>query len=102
MAPKFVQPRVSHLQHPAGVGGLVAIEKEIRIGCIAILGRSSVTIALEHLQRNQRIKKIASRSRMQSQLRAKRLGIKRALCQGCEDVQLKRAEQRLGGPEPKS
>ena len=76
-APEAIEAHARHLQHAAEIAGLIAVEKQISIGSIAVM----VLGALQEAESDQRVEKIAGAARMQSQPAAQIVKRRRAMRQ---------------------
>src|SRR5204863_2065816 len=59
-APEAVEPRVAHLEEAAEIGRLAAVQEELGLGGIAVLG----ALAVEHPQRDQGVQEVADAPRV--------------------------------------
>jgi hypothetical protein len=95
MVPEGIKAQVGHFEHPADVGRLALIEKEIGGGRIAI----KIVGAFQEAQGHEGIEEIARRAGMQSDPSPQGLQLFRVFCKFGEQLHFDRAQENLGGPE---
>src|SRR5262249_20341571 len=94
-APEAIEACVRHLEKPADVRGLGAIEEEAGLGRVAV----HVAASLEHAERHQRVEEVARAARVETEARAQRLALEGLRGEHGEDAELDGAEQHLRSPE---
>jgi hypothetical protein len=96
--PGTIKPGIGHFEKAANVAWLPPVQKQIRVRRVAV----APILAVEHFQRDKRVKEIARRAIVQAEP-ARQIGeIGRTLGKLGEQAKLDRAQQRLGFPKTKS
>ena len=86
---------VRHFEEPTEVGGLLLVEEEVGLRRVGIL----ITVALEEAQGDERVEKVARRTRVESQTSAQGIEIGGTRRELGEESQLDGAEECFRGPE---
>jgi len=94
MIPVPEESHARHLEDAANVAWLATVQKQIRLGSVAI----DIPVSVQKLQSHQGIQKIPRGSRMQTQSSAQPFEILWSACQLAEDAYLYRAQKRLRRP----